>query len=96
MKVIRLKDKYNFCLAEKLDEPRVVKIKDREIVYKYKNLEQYYGNLYGAIRGFIIHNKLDASIFPVEEFRSIKPNSDSELYMPFLEVRDVLNRAKLS
>lgn len=40
MNVIRRLDNYNFTLATELDEPKVVKIKDTEIVYNYKNLDR--------------------------------------------------------
>jgi hypothetical protein len=88
---IRKLDNYNFTLAEKLDEPRVVKIKDKEIVYNYKNLPCYYGSMYGAIIGLAKHTKTKIDRDKLEdELHNIYPASGENLYMPFLEVRDDL------
>ena len=94
MKVIRRLDNYNFTLATKLSEPKIVKIKDKEIVYTYKNEDKFFGNLYGAIRGFIIYNGLDKDIKVPESYKKIKPTSDEELYSMFLESRDALEMIK--
>lgn len=96
MLLIRRLDNYNFTLGRELDEPKVVTIKNKEIVYKYKNENKYYGNLHGAIRGYIIHNNLDKNIKVPEIFKTIKPTSDSIKYSAFLESRDVLKQANLT
>jgi hypothetical protein len=86
--IIRKADNYNFVLSVELDEPKVSVIKGKEIVYKYKNLDVYTSDLYYAIRALIRHSKsnIDNSFIP-NSLKYIKPNSDEELYMPFLEVR---------
>lgn len=85
MLVIRKLDNHNFTLATKLKEPKVVKIKDKEVIYHYKNENLYYGNLFGAITGFCKHNNIEAFKIP-DELKKIKPYSDEVLYMPFCDV----------
>lgn len=80
---IRRLDNYNFILASKLQEPKTVNIAGNEVVYSYKNIDKYYGNINGAINGLFRHLNINKKI---EEYKNIKPTSDNELYMPFLEV----------
>ena len=86
MNVIRRLDNYNFILATELEEPKVVKIKDKEIIYRYKNMERYYGNMYYAIRGLCRLENVECPNLP-SELKNIKPSSDPSTYVPFVEVR---------
>lgn len=86
MLVIRKLDNYNFVLSKKLDEAKVVTINGKDIVYEYKNMDLFYGNLYEAIRGMLRHNKEENIVLNKNKLIKIKPSSNSNLYMPFLEV----------
>lgn len=85
MLVIRKLDKYNFVLSSKLKEPKIVSFNGVEVTCEYKNKELFYGNMYEAIKGMFRHNGFEAIDIDVK-YKKIKPSSDSELYMPFLEV----------
>ena len=86
-KVIRKKDKYNFCISEVLDEPKIVKLGNKEVVYKYKDCDIYIGDMYYAIRALIRHDNLDLKLNEVpESLKDIKVSGNEDLYMPFLEV----------
>lgn len=90
MLVIRKLDNHNFVLASKLDTQKIVMIGDKEVIYNYKNEDKYYGNLYEAIKGFIRHNKINTDVIIPIEYKKIKPYSNDSLYMPFLEVGNIL------
>ena len=81
---IRKMDNNNFVLAKKLDKPREVTFKGNKVIYEYKNLECYFGSLYGALTH--LFKKENVYYQVPDRFKQIKPNSSEELYMPFLEV----------
>lgn len=81
---IRKIDNNNFCLAKKLDKPKTVTFKNKKVVYEHKNLECYFGSLYGAITH--LFKKSNININVSDKYKQIKPYSDEHTYMPFLEV----------
>ena len=87
MKVIRLKDKYNFCLAEELKEPKVVNFNGKEVVYTHTNDDLFYPDIYWATRALIRYGNLKYDLDSIpEELKKLKPTSDKDELMPFLEV----------
>lgn len=91
MKHLRKLDKYNFILAEQLNEPKTVTIAGKEVTYLYKNLGLHYNDIYWGIRGFIRHNKLniDKDTVPLK-YKGIKPTSDD--IDQYLETDDLIER----
>lgn len=85
MNVLRRLDQYNFTISTELDEPKVISIKGKEVVYKYKNQEKYYGTLYEAIRGLCRFNKVNYFDIPID-LKKIRPRDNEEVYVSFLEV----------
>ena len=85
MKIIRKLDSYNFTLSTFLDTPSIVKIGDKEIEYKFKNHNVYYGTLHGAIRGCCRHNNKPYFDIP-ESLKKVKPYSDEKEYIKFMEI----------
>lgn len=85
MLVIRKLDNHNFTLSQKLDEPQVVNIAGKDVVYEYKNKIAYYGNLHGAISGLLRHTNHNKVTVP-DELKTIKPYSDESKYVAFTNV----------
>lgn len=87
--VIRKLDKYNFILAEELEEPMMRTIGDKEIVYNYKNLPLHSNDIYYAIRALVRHSKCKIKLEDIpKSLLDIKPDDEQDRFMPFLEVTD--------
>lgn len=83
--VIRKLDNNNFVLAEKLNEPQTRMINGIEVIYTFKNLDRYYGNLYEAIKGYFRYLNMPIPIID-KELKTIKPYQDLSNYEKLLEV----------
>lgn len=90
--VILKKDKYNFILAQPLEEPveSIVKFSgvETKLVTTHKNKNVFYGTLAGSIYGLQKHSKKIK--YTIEELNKlyghIKPDSNEESYSGFLDV----------
>ena len=89
MLLIRKLDNYNFTLAKKKKEPRIVSFNGRDIVYEWDNSPLYYGTILEAIVGYIKHNKIDGYTrenIPIQ-LGKIKPSSPLLMMERYLEVK---------
>ena len=78
--VIRKFDNNNFCLAERLAEPKLVVIGGVEVEIRYDNIHKFYGRLHDAICGLYRHSNKQVPGNIPEEFKEIKPNTVEKLY----------------